>query len=138
MCLDINVRVAAALVALGGDNLVVVLAEVHAISGPGVKVVLHVDGATDTLRGAYAPVLLESPGAVDGGLVVAGGNINVVGAPVGLDAALVLGAAAGVVGAVGFDHVVLDERVASPAVDGEVSVALGVEGTAIVDGASTC
>jgi hypothetical protein len=33
------------------------------------------------------------------------------------------------------DHVVLDQRVASPSVDGQVAVALGGEAAAVVDGA---
>jgi hypothetical protein len=33
------------------------------------------------------------------------------------------------------DHVVLNQRVASPAVDGEVAVTLGREAAAVVDGA---
>lgn len=48
-----------------------------------------------------------------------------------------MSAGAGVVGAVVLDHVVFDERVAGPAVDGEVAVALGGEGAAVVDGAGS-
>ena len=135
--LHVNVGAPAALVTLGGDDLVVVLAEVHAVLGPGVEVVLHVDGAADALGGADGPVLLEGPGAVDRGLVGAGRDVDVVGAAVGLEAALVLAAAAGVVRSVRLDHVVLDERVAGPAVDCQISVSAGVEGAAIVDGAAS-
>jgi hypothetical protein len=98
-------------------------------------VVLHVNRATYTLSLANRPVLLESPGTIDGGLIGAGRDVDVVVAAVGRDAALVRGARAGVVGPVAFDHVVLDERVAGPAVDGEVAVAGGREGAAVVDGA---
>lgn len=73
--------------------------EVEAIARPGVKVVLHVDRAADTLVLADSPVLLESPGAIDGGLVDTGGDVDIVGAAVGGEAALVLSARAGVVGA---------------------------------------
>jgi hypothetical protein len=98
-------------------------------------VVLHVNRAADTLGLANGPVLLESPGTIDGGLIGAGRDVDVVVATVGSDAALVRGARAGVVGPVAFDHVVFDERVAGPAVDGEVAVAGGREGAAVVDGA---
>lgn len=97
--------------------------------------VLHVDAAADTLLGAYRPVLLEGPCPVDGWLVCAGGDGDVVCTAVGLHAALALGTAAGVVGAVRLDNVVFHERIASPAVDSKVAVALGVERTTIVDGA---
>ena len=97
--LDVDVRASTALVALSRDDLVVVRSEVHAVARPGVEVVLHVDGAADALVLANRPVLLESPGAVNGRLVVAGGDVDVVGVAVGLEAALVLGTRAGVVGA---------------------------------------
>jgi hypothetical protein len=133
LSLDINVRLAAALVTLGSDNLVVVLAKLHAGVSPGVEVVLHVDATTDTLLGADRPVLVEGPGTVNGGLVVTGGLVEVVSATVGVDSALVGGSAAGVVGAEGLDNVVLDERVAGPAVDGEVTVTLEVDVATVVD-----
>lgn len=149
--LDVDLRATAALVSLGGDDLVVVLAEVQALASPGVEVSLHVDAATDTLSLADGPVLVEglariSPaicalrevtylGAIDGGLVVTGGLGDGVGSAVGLEGTKVLSSAAGIVGAERLDNVVLYERVASPAVDSEVAVTLGVEGTAVVDGA---
>lgn len=133
MSLHIDIRAAAALVALGGKDLVVMLAQIHAVPAPGVEVVLHVDGSARALLGADGPVLLEGPGAVDRGLVGPGGDVDVIGAAVGLELALVLGLAAGVVGAVGLDDVVLYEWVARPAVDAEVAVALGIERAAVVD-----
>jgi hypothetical protein len=113
-----------------------VRAKVEAVARPSVEVVLHVDGAADTLGRTDRPVLLESPGAIDRGLVGAGGDIDIVGAAVGVEAALERGARRGVVGAIVLDHVVLDERVAGPAVDGEVAVALGRERAAVVNGAN--
>ena len=59
---------------------------------------LHVNGAADALVLADRPVLAESPGAVDGGLVGSGGDVDVVVAAVGGDAAEELSAGAGVVG----------------------------------------
>ena len=103
--------------------------------GPGVEVVLHGHGTADTLGGADGPVLLEGLGAVDGGLVVASRDVDVVGAAVGVHSALVRAAAAGVVGAVRLNDIVLDEGVASPAIDSQVPVAARLEGTAIVNGA---
>lgn len=132
--LHVDVGRTAALVPLGGNDLVIVLSKVQANAGPGVEVVLHGDGASDALGGADGPVLLEGPGTVDRGLVVASGDVDVVGTAVGLVLTLVLRSAAGVVGAERLNDVVLDERVAGPAVDGEVPVAARVEGTAVVDG----
>jgi hypothetical protein len=63
-------------------------------------VVLHVDGATDTLGGTDRPVLLEGTGAVDGRLVGAGRDVDVVGTAVGVDGTLELTTTAGVVGTV--------------------------------------
>ena len=54
--------------------------------------VVHVDGATDAPVLAHGPVLLESPGAVDRGLVGTGRDVDVVDAAIGREAALELGA----------------------------------------------
>lgn len=97
--LDVDVGATAALVTLGRDDLVVVLAQVEAVASPSLEVVVHVDGAADTLVLANGPVLLEGPGAVDRGLVGTGRDVDVVDAAVGREAALELGAGGGVVGA---------------------------------------
>jgi hypothetical protein len=98
--------------------------------------VLHVHATSNTLGGSYRPVLLEGPSAIDGRLIGTGGNRDIVGAAIGLEATLTLRTAAGVVGTVGFDHIVLDKRVASPAVHSKVAVTRGVERATVVDGAS--
>jgi hypothetical protein len=55
---------AAGEVALSGNNLVVVLTELHALGGPRVEVVLHVDGSAGALVLADGPVLLEGLGTL--------------------------------------------------------------------------
>ena len=67
--LDGDLGGAAALVALGGHDLVVVGAELEAGFGPGVEMGLHVDGAADALLLAHAPELVEGRGALDRRLV---------------------------------------------------------------------
>ena len=112
------------------------LAQLETGTGPGVEVVAHGDGTTGALLLADRPVLVEGGGAIDGRLVVAGGLVDVVGGAVGGDGSETLGTGRRVVGAKVLDDVVLDERVAGPAVDGEVAVARGVEGARVGDGAS--
>lgn len=129
-----NFRVTRALVPLSSNNLVVVATKLHAILGPSIEMVASRDGAANTLLRADRPVLGESLGAVDGRSVGAGCGVDVVGAAVRSDGSLELHAVAGVVGAVGVEDVVLDERVAGPAVDAEVGVAGGVEGAGVFDG----
>lgn len=96
---------------------------------------LHVDGAGRALVLTNRPVLLKGPGAVDGRLVGAGGLGNLVRGAVRGDGALVLRLRRRVVRAKVLDDVVLDERVAGPAVDGEVRVAVGVVLARVGDGA---
>jgi hypothetical protein len=96
--LSVNISASTAAIAFSRNNLVVVRAKVKPIASPGVEVRLHVNGAADALVLADRPVLAESPGAVDGGLVGSGGDVDVVVAAVGGDAAEELGAGAGVVG----------------------------------------
>lgn len=90
-------------------------------------------GSANALALADRPVLLKGRGALDGGLVGAGGLVDIVCSSVSGHGPLLCGAAGRVVGAVGFDDVVLDERVGSPAVDSEVAIAIGIEGTRVVD-----
>jgi hypothetical protein len=131
--LNIDLGVTTALVTFGGNDLVVVLAQLHAVLSPSIEVVLHVYSSTNTFLLAYGPVLVESFRAVDRWLVVTSRDRDVVGAAVSRDTALPLSTRARVVSSVGFDYVVLHQRVASPAVDSKVTVALGVERSTVVD-----
>lgn len=124
----------------------------HTSRGPSIEDSLHVDSAAAALVATDSPVLVEGLGAVDGGLVVARGLVEIVGVAVVVDGAFVLASRAGVVSAVVLDdldivsekcgigegcaYVVLNERAASPAVDAEVAVTLRAERTTIVDGSS--
>lgn len=107
--------------------------EVKTSGPPGVDKVLEGDGSAGALVGADGPVLLEGGGAVDGGLVGAGRDTELVGGAVGGDGAAVGGLRGGVVVAEVLDDVVLDEGVAGPAVDGEVGVAVVGVGSGVGD-----
>jgi hypothetical protein len=108
---DSKVRGASAEVALDGEDLVVVGAELHAKAGPGCKVVGDRDGAGRALALTDGPELLEVRGALDGRSVGALVGVDVVDAAVGGDGSLLGGAGAGVVGAEVLDDVVLDQWV---------------------------
>lgn len=113
-------------VALGGDDLVVVGAQVQAVLGPGSDVVGEGDGSGGTLVAADGPVLLEGGGANDGWLLGTGGDEEIVDGAVGGDGATGGGTGGWVVGTEVLNDVVLDEWVLGPSVDGEVGVAVGV------------
>jgi hypothetical protein len=130
---DSNVSGTRGLVTLGGDDLVVVGTELQAKLSPGVEVVSSSNSTRRTLVLADAPVLVEGSGTGDGGLVGANALVDIVGGAVRGYGAHVLETAAGVVGAVGLENVVLDQGVLAPAVDGEVRVTLGRVGTLEVD-----
>src|SRR5690606_16079055 len=126
---DGDVAAALALVALGREHHVVVVAQVEPAAGPVVEVVGDGNGAgnvAEALLGiAHAEVLVErAVVALDRGCVHALAATHVVGRAVALEAAVVDAArAAGrVVGAVALDHVVLDQRAAGPAVQREVGI----------------
>lgn len=97
---------------------------------------LHVDATAGALVLTNRPVLLKGPGAINGWLVGTGGLSDLVRRSVSSDGTLVLGLRGWIVGAKVFDDVVLDQRVASPAVDGKVRVAVGVVLTRVGDGAA--
>ena len=87
------------------------------------------DGAAGPLRLPDAPVLLEGLGALDRRGVHARRDVDVVGAAVAGDGALV--GAGRPVGAPVVDDVVLDERVRRPAVQRQVGVAGRAEGAGV-------
>lgn len=84
--------------------------------------VLHGNGTTNTLLSTNGPVLLEGASTIDGRLVGASRDVEVVLTTIGGDASLVLGPAAGVVGAIRFNDIVLNKRVASPAIDSKIAI----------------
>lgn len=93
------------------------------------------NGAANTLGTANRPELLEGGSTVNGWLVVTGRLENVVCAAVRVDGTLLLSSRRGVVGAVSLDNVVLDERVAGPAIQRNVRVnVLRIPGTAVCHG----
>lgn len=67
--LNSNGSRARAEVALGGNNLVVVLTQIQTDLSPGIEVSARVDGTTGTLLLANRPVLVEGPGALNGGSI---------------------------------------------------------------------
>ena len=108
---DSEVRRTGAEVALDGEDLVVVGAELHAEARPRVEMIGHCDGAGRTLALADGPELLEGRGAFDGRSVGALVGVDIVDAAVSRDGSL-LGCPRGrVVGAEVFDHIVFDQRV---------------------------
>lgn len=132
-------------------------AEFLAVLGPSIKVVLtqsslvtqhtliqileqetHLDSnaTTHALVLSHGPKLLKGSRAIDGRLVRPRRLQDVVGAAVGLDRALFLRRRRRVVRAKRLDNVVLDQRVARPAVQRNVRVdALSVPRAAVLDDA---
>src|SRR5690606_29747106 len=127
-----DVGASAALVALGSHDHVVVAAQVHTDAGPRVEVVADGDGPARPPRLPDAPVLVEGPGALDGGGVVPRRLVDVVGATVRSDRAHVR--TRGPVGAPVLHDVVLDERVPRPSVEGQVGVTGRVEAARVGHG----
>src|SRR5690606_4712609 len=75
---EIHRRIAAALVTFDSHRDFVEASHLHLIVLPGVKVILHCDGAACAFRGADAPVLLESLNPLDRWLVHSQCLINIV------------------------------------------------------------
>jgi hypothetical protein len=99
---------------------------------------LDIDSSAHTLLLPNGPELLEGRRAVDAGLVGTGRLQDVVCAAVGGDGALFLRSRARVVRAIGFDDVVLNQRVACPAVERDIAVDVGgVPGARVGDIADT-
>ena len=124
---------AGAVPALCGDDLEVLGAELEAVLGPGVEVVLDGDGAAGAGGIADRDELLEGRRALDRRRVRARALPHRVRPAVAGDGALLRSGARGC--GVVLDHVVFHQRIGRPAVDGEPPVACRGEGAAISDGA---
>lgn len=129
-----NLRRPTTLIPFRRHNLVIKAPQVQPDRRPRIEVVLRRNRPAHALSLAYRPVLLEGLGTVNRRCIGARADIDVVGATIGRDGALQRAARAGIVGAVRLDDIVLDERVARPAVDSEVAVAVGAVGARVVDG----
>lgn len=93
--------------------------------GPRIKMISRCNRPANPLTLPHAPKLLKRRRPIDTRLVRAGRLIDIVRPAVRRHGALFRGPAAGVVGPVGLDNVVLDQRVARPAVQRDVGVYVG-------------
>lgn len=116
--------------------------------------VLEGDCTAGTFALAHREVLVESGSSLDRRCVGAGGLVDVVDTAVGSDlfvmsalnmrdasvvishSAQVSTSAAGVVGAVGLDNIILNKRSSSPTVESDQTVTTSIDGSGIVDGAA--
>lgn len=127
--------IAAAVVALGRDDLIVMISvDIQTGVAPGVKVTARLHGAAGPLVDADRPVLVKGPYAVDARRVVTSALAEPVGATVAGHRTQGRGIGRRVVGAEVLDDVVLDKGVAGPAVDGEVAVPVGLVRARVLDG----
>lgn len=123
----------AAMISLGRKDHVVMSTQLLADFSPGIKVVLGCDSAANTFSSPDAPELLEGRSSIDTWLVGACRLVDIIGAPVTLDRTLLASTRGRVVGAVALDDVILDERVACPAVERDIRVyARCVPGSGVV------
>lgn len=91
--------------------------QAHAQPRPRIEMIRRIYAASNAFRLPDRPELCESLGPLDRGRIVPDRRVDVIRAAVRGHRAFVGTAAAGVVGAVRLDNVVLDERVLGPAVD---------------------
>lgn len=99
---------ATAEITLGGHNHVIVRSKVQANLSPRVEMVASGDGSAGTLALSNAPVLLECPGAFDGGSIGSSADVDIVGAAVARHRTLPRSTRAGVVGAEVFHDIILE------------------------------
>src|SRR6185436_4891094 len=130
-----DVGAAITLESLGGHDLVVMLAEIHADTGPATEVVGDGDRSTHSLGLPHAPVLVEvAIRARDAGRVGAMCAIHVVGAAIAGHRAHERAAVARwPERAPAVDDVVLDQWIRGPAVQRQVAVAGRIEGSRVID-----
>jgi hypothetical protein len=93
--------------------------------GPRIKVVLDSNRSTNALALPNRPELLERSGTIDRWLVGSGSLEDIVCAAVARDGALLLSSRRRVVRAICLHNVVLDQGVASPAIERNVGVLIG-------------
>lgn len=134
LLVDRDASIAGGEVTLGSNDLVIMLAQAHALGSPLIEMCLYVDCSAGSLVDADAPELLEGLGALNGRLVHTGALCDLVAGAIHGEGALVGRLRRRVVVAEVLDDVVLDQRTGGPAVDGEVGVSLRVVCAGVGDG----
>lgn len=129
-----NPGISAAVITLSGDNLVVMVAvDVQPGSAPRIEVAAGLHGAARALVDADGPVLVKGADTVNARLFVTGALAKSIGAAVAGHCAQIAGSGRRVVGPEILDDIVLNERVAGPAVDGKVAVTVGLVCARVLD-----
>ena len=126
-------RRSATLISFSRHNLVVVGSKTHSERSPGLEVVGSSDSSAGALGTTDGPVLIECSSARDGRLVNLLVGVDVVDGSIAGNSSLQGHAASGVVGAIAFQNVVLDEGAGGPAIDSEVRITRWIEGSREVD-----
>jgi len=97
------------------------------------------DGSSCVLfRVADRPELLESLCAINRWFVVVHGGKDVVVSTITVHRSLPHGSGGGIVGTVGLNNIVLNERVQCPAIDRKVTVPIRPVSTAVLDHSGNC
>jgi hypothetical protein len=126
------------MITLRRNNHIIMVPKRQSRLSPSIEMRSHVDSATNTLRLPDGPILIKARSTHNGRRIGTAVQIDVVRRAVDSDAAFQLSASGWVISAEGLDDVVLDERVLGPAVNGEVAVASGIEGSAVRDVSGMC
>src|SRR5687767_9965443 len=113
------------------------VAEIHAVRGPGIEVVARGDGSTHALLLPHAPVLVERARAFDRWCVHPLGAVDVVGATIAGDRAHEALPAGRPPGAPTIDDVILDQRILRPTVQRQIRIAVRTERARVGHGTAT-
>lgn len=120
--LNSNRRTPATLIPLGRQNLIIMRPQLLPKLTPSIKMILDRNLPAHPLNLPHGPKLLKRRRPINTGLIGPCSLQNIIRPAVRSDGALLLGCRARVVGAIGFDDVVLDQGVAGPAVERNVGV----------------
>jgi hypothetical protein len=130
-----DVGTATALIALGRHDLVIMTAaQTHAILRPGTRVVTKGDRSARSLVIPNTPELLKRLCTVNRGLVGAGTHAELVGTAVASSSAVIARARGRIVIDPVFNNVVLDQRASSPAVERQITGAVGAVAAGVAHG----
>jgi len=118
-----------ALVALSEEDLVVERTEIQSQVGPSIEVVGGGDSSAGTGAGADRPVLLEGGGTLNRRLVGLGLGVDGIAGTIAGQGSNLSHSRARVVVDIVLKNVVLDQGVLSPAVNIEIGISIGTEGS---------
>lgn len=132
---DGDVRIATTIVSFSSNNHIVIWwSHGHSEPAPGIHVIVSSYSTSSTFVAPDRPMLIKRLNAIDRWLLNASWDVNVVSVAIGGHGAFVCSTWGRIVRSEIFNNVVLNQRISSPSIYSEITVAIWIICSGVIDG----